>query len=316
MLPFSSSSHSLSDNAIWLQGGKGDYVSLDLGYLGCRAQVTSLQIALPIGLDGTSCNLSADASGAALQPAPASADWQNLLVTNLHPRIPDTLACAADNRTLCGILNYTFPIRPFPASLLAAPTASGLIPNVTVNIEEQRTVQIDVSTLWTTYSRTYRPDIQINLLDSTTAAAPESAGVLLAPQRAQPADSAPSGSAPSVQLFLHAQPPVNGTEYTTAPGRRLLRAGAVLPPLPSWLYTSLQVVPLMAGTDQLTAKQLITISRAAPASAVGTYTVRVAATDLGNHMKTAVAFRLTMVSQAVRQGIAAAGASTSSIFCG
>ena len=75
--------------------------------------------------------------------------------------------------------------------------------------------------------------------------------------------------------------------------RRHLLATVQQAALPDWLSTDFSLVPQTPGSEQYTSKQYINISSISiPASAVGTYTLQLAAHYPGSTLTAAVSFRL------------------------
>ena len=177
---------SFSESFPCAQANKLDWVSIDLGHENCQQWPEVMDVAAPITQNavpggGMPTAFRGDASGAALQPLPASSDWQLLVdVENFQPNYPTSDCGACGGSCLDGVLRHTFPILPLssmgptgapapgpantlassaPASLPQPPKLSNTALNVSLADDLGTIYPVDVDDIFIPQSRTYPPNI-------------------------------------------------------------------------------------------------------------------------------------------------------------
>ena len=206
------------------QASAGDYAAVDLGYNGCQPWPKQMHIAALTQRIGLPTSFTADASGAALQPSPDAADWENLIIVqNFKPATPQDCYHAEDS-FVCGVLNVSFPILPHDSPGLGrAPV-----------LADPATTAFSV--------------LQSDLQSDTIL--PLDTGVWF------------QQNSRACCLNITAQ---------------LVSAGGVLQQLPSWASIGFELVH--NAPRQLNASHVLHLQAQPGAAAVGTYIIRISATD-------------------------------------
>ena len=118
-----------------MQGLNGDWLGIDLGLDACQPWPSSMQLLSPFAYQyeygsqwngGPPTDFSVDTSGAAIQPAADSADWNNLLIVKGFeiPLVPAT----------GGTFSHTFQILPEDST--PAPSLSGSLDDLTISLSD------------------------------------------------------------------------------------------------------------------------------------------------------------------------------------
>ncbi|KAK9804164.1 hypothetical protein WJX73_007418 [Symbiochloris irregularis] len=293
------------------------FTAIDTGIAGCRAWPSALYLAGPIShFWGWSLppSFTADASGAALQPAPESSAWQNLIsVRNFTPTFTVEALNELARFGVSSSYAHTFPIEPPAAVTDAPPTTVQPIASVLIEIGMPTDYLINTSDTFRPSGKLCCPELSLSIVgfeSSFPAPAPAAAelpsGSAMQPYGNAPPPPPPSNSSPAAPgsiggtMGMYAAPadaPGSAPSYYGADTLGLYgsqRPGSYGSHPGGRRQTLLALGP-NNWNGWYSIINIVNISKEIPVSAIGQYTVRLTATNPGSTAASYVDFGMSIV---------------------
>ena len=152
----------------WSQVFPGGFAAVDTGIAGCQSWPSALYLASPIsnyGCWSLPPAFTADASGAALQPAPDSSGWENLItVQDFVPTFAADAFHELSKDYAQGSYSHIFPIQPRAAVSKGPPVPSLPIANILIEIGMPADYLINTSDTFRPSGKLCCPEISLSIV--------------------------------------------------------------------------------------------------------------------------------------------------------